>query len=264
MNQPKITIFAGHYGSGKTTLAVNYAIALRKTCEQVALCDMDIAGMKVRVTYRDGRSYMVSSPLVGDYNASNILESLVIADALGFDAETILKGISACLQVPGRLERYSLSNGVTVFVDYAHSADGMKQALGTLAELAKGSIRVAWGAGGDRTPLKRPIVGEIMAQKADHIVITTDNPRSEDPAAIARGVEAGVLRAGEKVRCDTILDRGEAIDYILDSAQPGDVVLIAGKGPERYIDYKTKKVPFVDSEAVLGWARGHSLEVCGI
>jgi UDP-N-acetylmuramoyl-L-alanyl-D-glutamate--2,6-diaminopimelate ligase len=184
-----------------------------------------------------------------------------LADALGFDMETARRGIHSCPQVPGRLERYSFSNGVNAFVDFAHSSDGMEQALGTLAGLAKGKIRVLWGAGGDRTPIKRPIVGEIMARIADQVVITNDNPRSETPEAIASDIERGVRGCQKQVACETILDRGEAVNFILDSAEPGDVVLIAGKGPEGYIDFGTHKVPFLDSDKAIEWARGRSLEV---
>jgi UDP-N-acetylmuramoyl-L-alanyl-D-glutamate--2,6-diaminopimelate ligase len=218
-------------------------------------------GMTVSLTYPDGSSFTADSPLAGRYNASNILESAVLGDALGFDSDTVKRGIENCPQVPGRLERYPLANGVTVFVDFAHSADGMEQALSTLKGLAPGPIRVLWGAGGDRTPLKRPIVGEIMARLADHVVISTDNPRSENPAGIARGVEEGAARCARQVRRDTILDRGEAIDFILNSAQAGDIVLIAGKGPERFIDYGTHREPFVDGDHVLEWARLHRAEV---
>ncbi|MDR1651449.1 MAG: UDP-N-acetylmuramoyl-L-alanyl-D-glutamate--2,6-diaminopimelate ligase [Synergistaceae bacterium] len=222
---------------------------------------MDIDGMSLGIKTPGGGSYTVDSPLTGSHNASNILESVVLADLLMFDRDTIRLGISACPQVPGRLERYSFSNGVTVFVDFAHSSDGMEKAIGTLRGLIKGRIHVLWGAGGDRTPVKRPVVGELMARLADHVVISTDNPRSESPADIARDVEAGVLRSGSNVRYETILDRGEAIDYILSSAGGGDAVLIAGKGPERCIEYGTYKVPFADSDAVAEWGRSHGLEI---
>jgi len=224
----------------------------------------DINGMTVRVTYPDGRSFEAVSPLIGNYNAANILEAAVLADVLGFDIETVRRGINVCPQVPGRLERYSFSNGVTVFVDFAHSSDGMEQALGTLTSLSKGKIRVLWGAGGDRTPIKRPVVGEIMARLADHVVISNDNPRSEPPEAIARDIESGVKRCPRSVRCETILDRSEAVNFMLDAAEPGDVVLIAGKGPERYIDFGTHKIPYLDSDKVLEWARGRSLEALPI
>jgi UDP-N-acetylmuramoyl-L-alanyl-D-glutamate--2,6-diaminopimelate ligase len=220
----------------------------------------DINGMTMDISFPDGRSLSATPALIGGYNASNVLEAVALADALGFDMDTMRRGINSCPQIPGRLERYSFASGVTAFVDFAHSSDGMKQALETIAALAKGRVRVLWGAGGERTPLKRPAVGKIMADMADHVVISTDNPRSEDPAEIARGVESGVRESARRPRCDTILDREEAIFAILDSAEAGDVVLIAGKGPERHIDFGTHKIPFMDSEKVRDWARARSLE----
>jgi UDP-N-acetylmuramoyl-L-alanyl-D-glutamate--2,6-diaminopimelate ligase len=220
-----------------------------------------IDGMTVSITYPDRRSFEVESPLIGSYNASNILEGVVLADALGIDVESVRRGISECPQVPGRLERYSYANGVTVFVDFAHSSDGMEKALGTLVGLARGKVRVLWGAGGERTPIKRPVVGRTMARLADHVVISNDNPRKENPMSIARGVESGVKNCPKPVRCEIILDREEAVNFILDSAEPGDIVLIAGKGPERCIDFGTHKVPFLDSDKVQEWARARSIEV---
>jgi UDP-N-acetylmuramoyl-L-alanyl-D-glutamate--2,6-diaminopimelate ligase len=225
-----------------------------------SVLESGINGMTVLIRYPDGRSFTVRSPLIGNYNASNIIESVVITDSLGMDPDVIRAGIQRCPQVPGRLERHSFSNGVIVFVDYAHSSDGMKQTLGTLSGLQGGRIRVLWGAGGERTPLKRPVIGGIMAETARHVVVTTDNPRSEDPAAIARDVESGVKGSGTNVRCDTILDRREAIRFILDSSEPGDIVLVAGKGPERFIDYGTHRIPFDDAETVEEWASDRSLE----
>jgi UDP-N-acetylmuramoyl-L-alanyl-D-glutamate--2,6-diaminopimelate ligase len=234
-----------------------------RTCRvmyRVRILREGLEGMTVSLTYPGGISFAADSPLVGRHNAANILESVLVGDILGFDRDTVKKGIENCPQIPGRLERYAMTNGVTVFVDFAHSADGMEQALSTLAGLAPGRVRVLWGAGGDRTPFKRPIVGGIMARLAEHVVISTDNPRSEEPADIARGVEEGVRQCERRVRCDTILDRGEAIDFILNSAQAGDIVLIAGKGPERFIQYRTHREPFVDGERVREWARAHGSE----
>jgi UDP-N-acetylmuramoyl-L-alanyl-D-glutamate--2,6-diaminopimelate ligase len=240
--------------SHKSAPKGSYRASIRKS---------DINGMTLDISFPDGRSLSVTPSLIGGYNASNVLEAVVLTDALGFDMDTIRRGINSCPQIPGRLERYSFTNGVTAFVDFAHSSDGMKQALETIAALASGRVRVLWGAGGERTPLKRPAVGRIMADLADHVVISTDNPRSEDPAEIASGVAAGVRESSRQIRCDTILDREEAIYAILDSAEEGDVVLIAGKGPERYIDFGTHKIPFMDSEKVMDWARARSVEAAG-
>lgn len=160
-----------------------------------------------------------------------------------------------------------MGNGATVFVDFAHSSDGVEKILSALRPLTRGRLCILWGAGGDRTPLKRPAVGAIMARLADFTVVTTDNPRSERPEDIARDVERGItefrsdalgpLRPAYRV----ILDRREAIYFALDRAKPGDVVVVAGKGPERTIEYATHAVPFSDNETVLEWARDRGIEV---
>ena len=224
----------------------------------------DIDGMEIGIQLPDGNVFSLHSPLIGEYNASNILEALVIADSLEIDPDSIARGIAACARVPGRLERYDFTNGVSAFVDFAHSSDGMEKVLSTLRPLVKGNIWALWGAGGERTPLKRPVVGGIMSKYADRVVITTDNPRSESPAAIAAQVEEGVVSSSEKrgnMRHEVILDRREAIYYALDNADPNDVVLVAGKGPERFIDYGDRKEPFLDSAVLLEWAHARGVGV---
>jgi UDP-N-acetylmuramoyl-L-alanyl-D-glutamate--2,6-diaminopimelate ligase len=224
----------------------------------------DLTGMLVSLSYPSGEKFSVKSPLIGAYNAANILEAAALSDELGLGAEAAMTGIENCPRVPGRLERYSFSNGVTAFIDYAHSPDGMEQALRAIASVAEGRLLVLWGAGGDRTPLKRPLVGEVMARLADYAVISTDNPRSEDPADIARGVEAGMKgAASRRAGYEVILDRAEGIAHILDLAERGDVVLVAGKGPEKFMDFGSRRTPFSDSEKVLEWADARSLEVMG-
>lgn len=227
----------------------------------IAACGIE--GMTIDAAAPDGESIRLRTPLVGEHNAYNILEAFVIADSLALPREAIKAGVSACGRVPGRLERYDFDNGVTAFVDFAHSSDGMEKVLTTLAGLVKGRLWVLWGAGGDRTALKRPVVGELMARFADRVVITTDNPRSESPAAIASAVEAGVLscRARKCAGHEVILDRREAIYHALDNAERGDVVLIAGKGPERYIDFGNRREPFLDAGVAVEWARERNIEV---
>jgi UDP-N-acetylmuramoyl-L-alanyl-D-glutamate--2,6-diaminopimelate ligase len=225
--------------------------------------EMSVAGMSMRISAPDGGSFSVRSPLIGHYNASNILEAVAIGGALGIPWDAVRSGVENCPQIPGRLERYSFANGVSAFIDYAHSSDGMEKILTTLSRLTSGRLTVLWGAGGERTPLKRPVVGGIMAKYADYAIITTDNPRTEPPERIARDVAEGLISSGRGIRHDVILDRREAIYKALDDARPGDVVVVAGKGPERYIDYGTHKIPFCDNEAVLEWARDRSIEVSG-
>jgi UDP-N-acetylmuramoyl-L-alanyl-D-glutamate--2,6-diaminopimelate ligase len=211
-------------------------------------------GLSMKVSFPDGETFAISVPLIGDYNASNIMEAIAVADSIGVDRNSIISGVMNCPQVPGRLERHTLENGVDVFIDYAHSSDGMEKILTVLSSLKERKLTVLWGAGGDRTPLKRPVIGDIMARYADYIVVTTDNPRSESPESIAGQVEAGIVSSGTGVAYDVILDRREAIHHALDRAEHGDIVVVAGKGPESYIDYGTHKVPFSDGKVVLEWA----------
>ncbi|MDL2263369.1 UDP-N-acetylmuramoyl-L-alanyl-D-glutamate--2,6-diaminopimelate ligase [Synergistaceae bacterium OttesenSCG-928-I11] len=222
---------------------------------------MDVTGTTMDVSFADGAMLRLKAPFIGDYNASNVLEALAIADSLGIDREVVRNGIEHCPQVPGRLERYTMGNGVTVFVDYAHSSDGVEKILTALRPLTQGKLSILWGAGGDRTPTKRPVVGEIMARYADFTVVTTDNPRSERPEDIARGVESGITGFRKDAAYRVILDRREAICFALDRAESGDVVIVAGKGPERTIEYATHSVPFSDNDTVLEWARERGIEV---
>jgi UDP-N-acetylmuramoyl-L-alanyl-D-glutamate--2,6-diaminopimelate ligase len=214
----------------------------------------DITGTDLDIIFPDGGRLHARSPFIGPHNASNVLESVVIADSLDIPREKIAEGIESCAQVPGRLERFDLG-GVMVFVDFAHTPDGLEKVLSTLSGLKKGNLWVIWGAGGDRAPQKRPVAGGIMARLADRVVISTDNPRRESPEDIARQVESGVISSGSSSPHEIILDRREAIRSALERVRPGDVLLIAGKGPENYMDYGDYKIHFSDSETVLEWAR---------
>jgi UDP-N-acetylmuramoyl-L-alanyl-D-glutamate--2,6-diaminopimelate ligase len=211
-------------------------------------------GLSMNASFPDGETLELSPPLIGDYNASNIIEAIAVTDSIGVDRNSIIQGVTNCPQVPGRLERHTLENGVDVFIDYAHSSDGMEKILNVLSSLKRRKLTVLWGAGGDRTPLKRPVIGDIMARYADYIVVTTDNPRSESPESIAGQVEAGIVSSGTGVAYDVILDRREAIYHALERAEHGDIVVVAGKGPESCIDYGTYKIPFNDGKVVLEWA----------
>jgi UDP-N-acetylmuramoyl-L-alanyl-D-glutamate--2,6-diaminopimelate ligase len=212
-----------------------------------------IDGTELDVIYPDGERFKVISPLIGLHNAANVMEAIAIADSLSIPREVIHRGISDCRQVPGRLERYPLRDGAAAFVDYAHSPDGLEKVLSTLVSLKVGHLWVVWGAGGDRSSAKRPIAGEIMAKLADRVIITTDNPRSERPEDIASQVESGVIASGASTPYEIILDRAEAIQAALEGAEPDDVVLIAGKGPENYIEFKNHRVPFSDAGTVMEW-----------
>jgi UDP-N-acetylmuramoyl-L-alanyl-D-glutamate--2,6-diaminopimelate ligase len=215
--------------------------------------EQDVSGTTLDIIFPDGEWRRTRSPFIGAHNVSNVLESAVIADSLDVPREIIAEGVSKCVQVPGRMERFDL-DGVTIFIDFAHSPDGLEKVLSTLSALKRGKLTVLWGAGGDRSPQKRPVAGGILALMADRVVITNDNPRSERPLDIARQIEFGILSSGADVDYEIILDRRQAIYSALSAARPGDVVLVAGKGPENYIDFGDHKESFSDAGTVLEWA----------
>lgn len=202
-----------------------------------------------------GRRAPVHLPLPGDFNISNALCAAACALALGRPLDAIAAGLGNVSPVAGRLERI-VRGAFDVFVDFAHTPDALEQILKTMKPLAAGRLIVVFGAGGDRDATKRPEMGAAVSRYADIAVVTSDNPRTEDPAAILAQVAAGV-RGCESVE---IVDRLEAIHTALDMAQPGDAVILAGKGHEAYQIVGTREHPFDERRIVLGHlaARGAS------
>lgn len=189
----------------------------------------------------------ISSPFLGAHNVQNALAAAAGALALGVSPEAVVAGIEAIGMVPGRLERVDGGRPFRVFVDYAHTPDGLRRVLATLRPLTRRKLVVVFGCGGDRDKSKRPQMGAIAAEIADSVVVTSDNPRSEDPAQIAREITAGVLRDNtHKVRVH--LDRRHAIATALEGARTGDVILIAGKGHETYQIIGEDTFPFDDRQ----------------
>jgi UDP-N-acetylmuramoyl-L-alanyl-D-glutamate--2,6-diaminopimelate ligase len=167
--------------------------------------------------------------------------------SLGWPVDEIAAGLATLPQVPGRLERVTTSPGrPTVLIDYAHTPDALARALAALRPLVKGRLWVVFGAGGDRDPGKRPEMGRIAAEGADVSVVTSDNPRTEDPEAILDGIESG-MGSAPRLR---ISDRREAIRHALLNAAPGDLILLAGKGHETYQIVGKEKRPFDERQVV--------------
>ena len=187
----------------------------------------------------------VDLPLLGAYNVQNALAAAAACFALGFDLEQVAAGLEALPQVPGRLERIS-ERPCPVLRDYAHTPDALERALAALRPLAQGRVIVVFGAGGDRDRGKRPLMGAVAAAGADVIVVTSDNPRTEQPEAIIDEIVAGMRDA----RYERIADRREAIRYALEVAGPEDVILLAGKGHETYQILGREKLPFDEREIV--------------
>jgi UDP-N-acetylmuramoyl-L-alanyl-D-glutamate--2,6-diaminopimelate ligase len=197
-----------------------------------AYTDFTVDGLRLR------------APLPGRFNVLNSLVALAAARALGVDDDTIVRALPGAGGVPGRFEPVDEGQDFAVIVDYSHKPDALDNVLRTAREMAAARLIVVVGAGGDRDRGKRPLMGAAAAQHADRVVITSDNPRSEDPeaiiAAVAEGAGPDALR---------IIDRREAIVAAIDGAGPGDVVVIAGKGHETYQEIAGGvKLPFDDRE----------------
>jgi UDP-N-acetylmuramoyl-L-alanyl-D-glutamate--2,6-diaminopimelate ligase len=197
-------------------------------------------------------SLQVRSALVGRPNVYNILAATATAVALGLPVDAIERGITAMTQVPGRFQLVcSPQDDVTVVVDYAHTDDALRNLLETARPLATGRIITVFGCGGNRDRTKRPLMGAVAGRLSDAILITSDNPRDEDPLRIIeeirRGITSDTRRAPEQTIA-TVVDRRQAIDEAIDSAAPGDLVLIAGKGHEKFQTIGGQTLPFDDVE----------------
>ncbi len=178
----------------------------------------------------NGHAYDVK--IAGDFNVYNALAALGVAKVMGIEASVAARGLAKVNRVAGRMERVEVVdvNDVAVFVDYAHTPDALETALRAVRRMTTSAVAVVFGCGGDRDQGKRPEMGAIAARFADRIYVTNDNPRSEDPAAIADAIVAGIGGRERVVE----LDRRRAIERAIGEAQPGDVVLVAGKGHEGY------------------------------
>lgn len=220
---------------------------------------MDLRGIRMEVATPAGRMKL-ESPLAGDFNRQNILLATGVALALGVPKEAIRAGLATMGGVPGRLERVDAGQPFAVFVDYAHTDDGLKNVLAAVRSLGSGRLLVVFGCGGDRDRTKRPLMGAVAARVGDVVFLTSDNPRTEDPLRILKDVEAGVrpeLSPGKEFHKEP--DRREAIRAALAAAGPGDAVVVAGKGHEREQDTAGVRRPFHDPTVVrellaeMGW-----------
>jgi UDP-N-acetylmuramoyl-L-alanyl-D-glutamate--2,6-diaminopimelate ligase len=187
-------------------------------------------GQEFTVEDRAGVHHRIGIPLPGRYNIANCLLALAVLDLVGVSPEQAAPGL-AQTRVPGRLEQIDRGQDFLALVDYAHKPEALRAVLTTLLHPGR-RLAVVFGAGGDRDPGKRAPMGAIAAELADLVVVTDDNPRSEDPAAIRREILSGAGEAGGAARVVEIGDRREAIRHAVAWAGAGDVVLVAGKGHE--------------------------------
>jgi UDP-N-acetylmuramoyl-L-alanyl-D-glutamate--2,6-diaminopimelate ligase len=198
----------------------------------------------------------VHSKLVGRPNVYNILAAIGAGVALDLSREVIAAGIAQLAAVPGRFERIDAGQPFLVVVDYAHTDDALHNLLATAKELnIDGRIITLFGCGGDRDRTKRPLMGEVAGQASDVVVLTSDNPRSEDPLLIINDVIVGVQRTKAKLFVEP--DRQKAIEVALDEARSGDIVLLAGKGHEAYQVLRDRTIDFDDREVARATLRRH-------
>ena len=199
--------------------------------------------------------------MIGEINLLNIVGASALAVALGIDGEAVAEGVRRCPGAPGRLEAVGALPGVTVLVDYAHKPDALEAVLHALGALRPRRLLCVFGCGGDRDAGKRPLMGRIAARLSNLPILTSDNPRSEEPLRIIDQVEAGLKEAGLQALTAAQAqagvggylvepDRRRAIALALEIARPGDLILIAGKGHEDYQLAGTRKLHFDDREVV--------------
>lgn len=198
------------------------------------------------------RSYLVRLPLFGSFNVYNSLAALAAMHALGHDVRKSVAALKNAPQIPGRLEMVPESRSFRVFVDYAHTPDALDNVLRTLRSLGPGRLITVFGCGGDRDRAKRAPMGRVAGEHSDWCIVTSDNPRSEDPAAICHEITTG-LRGGNH---EVITDRRAAIRRAVALAAPGDIVLVAGKGHESHQEFADRKVPFDDAAEASAAIRG--------
>ncbi len=231
--------------------AVRFAVEGGRGAGEADVVAVEVVGTAAGSTFRmitPRGDAEVRLPLPGAYNVQNALGAGAACLALGFELEEVVTGLTAAPQVPGRLERVS-DRPCAVFTDYAHTPDALERVLTSLRGVANGRLVVVFGAGGDRDPGKRPLMGEIAGRLADVVVVTSDNPRTEDPDAIIDQIMDGIERK-DAVR---ITDRRAAIERSLELAEPDDVVLLAGKGHETYQVIGVETVSFDERSIVQAW-----------
>jgi len=214
--------------------------------------ESNIDGINFKLRFKDKVLGKVTLPLTGKFNIYNALAAFGAAYLLGIDFDTYVRGIAAMDRVPGRFEVIRSSEEFYVVVDYAHTPDGLQKVTDTCLELlqGKGRLVTVFGCGGDRDRDKRPKMGRIAAERSAVVILTSDNPRSEDPEKIIQDILSGIPdQLKNKVIVE--VDRKKAIFKAIETAKPGDIVLIAGKGHETYQIFKDRTVHFDDREVAL-------------
>ncbi|MER6115943.1 UDP-N-acetylmuramoyl-L-alanyl-D-glutamate--2,6-diaminopimelate ligase [Streptomyces sp. NPDC001743] len=211
--------------------------------------DLSMNAFGTRFTlHHEGGKYPAAIPVPGRFSVSNALASVAACHLLGHDLAGLVAALDRMPPVPGRLERFVTPRGTAVIVDYAHSPDSLDKVLSTVRDFATGRVVTVFGCGGDRDVTKRARMGEIAGTRSDLCVLTSDNPRNEDPEAIMDQIVPGLRATG--TRFERHADRREAIAFALSAAGPDDIVLVAGKGSEPHQIVGEELIPFSDMATV--------------
>lgn len=206
---------------------------------------------------RNGKNFHVVAPLILGHNVYNTIAALSAASEEGFRLEDLIPQLSCFSGVPGRLEQIDEGQDFRVFVDYAHTPDGLYNVLSSLEGLPKKRVISVFGCGGDRDRGKRPLMGKIASKFSDIVILTSDNPRSEKPEAILEEIQKGLNGARKKTKLIVQADRKEAIHHAIELAGASDIVFIFGKGHEDYQIIGNEKIPFSDQEIARQYLRSH-------
>jgi UDP-N-acetylmuramoyl-L-alanyl-D-glutamate--2,6-diaminopimelate ligase len=234
---------------GRKLVELSKGQVITFSCERKAdlryrAVNADIHSSTLEFEY-DGRSARFELPLSGWFNHQNAAAAGATALGLGLSLERVADGLSNAPAVPGRLQAVKMGQPFGVYIDYAHTPDALEKLLTSLRQFEPKNLRVVFGCGGDRDKTKRPIMGEVASRLGDIVYVTSDNPRTEEPAAIIKDIVVGTM---DRTRCQVIEDRSQAIKAALTAAQQGDIVVIAGKGHEDYQVIGTVKKYFSDFE----------------
>ncbi len=213
-----------------------------------------ISGIEMNINTPDGKALSIASPLCGYFNIYNILAAVSVCLDMGIDVKSIQEGIKSLHGVRGRFERLDCGKKFTVIIDYAHTPDGLEKVLMTIKQILKpgGKIITVFGCGGDRDRKKRKIMGSISGKYADLTILTSDNPRTEEPDSIIRMIEEGLIGSDSKEYIKET-DRKKAIFMALEKADTDDIIIIAGKGHEDYQEFRDHRIPFSDRDVAKEW-----------
>ncbi len=218
-----------------------------RNAQHIRLCHTEYTetGQKITIEW-NGKSYEFLLPLMGDFQVYNCLCAMGICSLCGISRDTLVDIVPTINQISGRLEKVSEYNGGSIYIDYAHTPDALQKAILSLKKISKGRVIVIFGCGGNRDQQKRAIMGKTATQSADVVIITDDNPRTENPANIRKMILEGAPNAIE------IADRSQAIHDGIALLQPGDILLVAGKGHEDYYEIGNRVIHYSDREIILG------------